>query len=76
MTFSTPQTLRTRRAAKAHCHFVGTVLCERFTYLVDIAVVATLHTDGISVGACVRHGRDPIAIAVNVDIRRGRPVPA
>src|SRR5262249_24437359 len=66
---------RMRRAAKPHCHFVGTVLCERLTYLVDVAVVASLHPDRISVGACVRRGRDQIAIAVNVDIRRGRPLP-
>ena len=64
-----------RRTAKAHCHFVGTVRCERFTYLVHIAGVASLHTDRVSVGVCVRHGHDHIAIAVNVDIRRDRPVP-
>ena len=64
-----------RRTAKAHYHFVGTVLCECFTYLVPIAGVASLHTDRVSVGVCVRHGRDHNAIAVNVDTRRGRPVP-
>src|SRR6266478_5673459 len=57
-----------------HSRIVGAGRTARFTYTIPVASPAGVAC-GISIGARVRYRRDHRAIAVDVDVGRGRPAP-
>ena len=59
---------------EAHRHIVRASRGASFAHVVDVLSPAGV-AGGISIGARVRYGRNQRAVAVNVDVGRGRPAP-
>src|SRR6266542_534292 len=57
-----------------HCHLVGAGEGANCTYLIRVPSPPGV-AGGISIRGGVWYGRDPIFIAVDVDVGRGRPAP-
>src|SRR5438034_3063184 len=57
-----------------HCHFIRASLGSTFTHLIHVASPAGV-ARGIDIGTIVRRCHDHHAIAVDVDVGRGRSAP-